>query len=687
MKEKLKVALAGNPNSGKSSLFNSLTGLKQKVGNYPGITVDKKTGRFMSGITMVELTDLPGTYSIYPRTDDEQIVSDVLIDKHHPDHPDLVIVVVDASNLKRNLLLATQVIDLKIPVIIALNMMDIAEKDGLKIDEVLLEKMLGVRVIKMNARLLKGIDRLKNALKSTNAATRSSLINIADTFPANYSGPTEYAELLSQIGMTTSSKANKLNKDLLSSDNTLSVAGFQAREVLARYKAIGRILDACLEKPEKPIPSITQKLDAILTHRIWGFFIFIGLLFLIFQSIFTLAEYPMSLVESGTAQFSKFLFQTLPGGWLTNLLVNGVIAGIGGVVIFIPQIAILFGFLTILEDTGYMARVSFITDKLMRGIGLNGKSVIPLMSGLACAIPAIMATRNIQSWKERLVTIMITPLISCSARLPVFILIIGIAVPDKSFAGIINFQGLTLLSLYLLGVVMAVIVAFVLQFLIKKREASIFILELPIYRPPRWRNVLVTMYDKSKIFTFEAGKVILIISIILWFLASYGPADFGWGKSEDAITIEQAEGPSPVSEESLALRNSFAGEMGRFIEPIIRPLGFDWKIGISLITSFAAREVFVGTMATMYSVESGKNNFDSVRNKMTADINPETGKPVFNTATAFSLLIFFAFAMQCMSTLAVVKRETKSWKWPMIQLVYLTALAYVASFVTYQVFS
>lgn len=680
MNKEIKVALAGNPNSGKSTLFNYLTGLNQKIGNYPGITVDKKNGHFKIGDCRISLTDLPGTYSIYPRTDDEQIVRDVLIDKLHPDHPDMVVLVADASNLKRNLLLATQVIDLNIPVIIALNMIDIAEKDGLTINDQLLSEKLGVPVIRINARKRIGIDALQDAMVRSTPGPAAPIIDMKKILSRQHDVPT-YQEMLIKISESRDGllKGETGNGNMHSG---ITSEAFQGKEVLARYHAIDNILKDSLEKPAIPLPSVTQRLDAILTHKFWGFLIFVALLFLIFQSIFSLAEYPMNLVESATAALSRFVSDTLPAGWLTGLLVNGLIAGVGGVVIFIPQIAILFGFLSILEDTGYMARVSFITDKLMRGIGLNGKSVIPLISGLACAIPAIMATRNIHSWKERLITILITPMISCSARLPVYILIIGLSVPSISYGGIINLQGLILLGLYFAGVFMAVIVAFVLNQFVKKGTTSIFVLELPIYRPPRWRNVLVTMYDKAKVFTLEAGKIILIISLVLWFLASYGPADFGWGKS--AHEQQTSEHPHQPSVETEILKNSFAGHMGQLIEPVIRPLGFDWKIGIALITSFAAREVFVGTMATMYSVESGESNFDSVRNRMKNDTNPATGEPVYTLATSFSLLIFFAFAMQCMSTLAVVWRETKSWKWPLIQLVYLSALAYLASLLTYQ---
>lgn len=691
----VRVALVGNPNCGKSSIFNALTGLNQKIGNYPGVTVDKKTGHFKSSDGQkIHLTDLPGTYSIYPKSRDEEIVYDILLDPNHPEHADAIVIVIDASNLKRNLLLATQIIDLQIPVLVVLSMTDLVEKEGSTLDIAALEQALGAPVITVNARKNKGLKALKEAMS-------------APLQPANttvFDGHTKYSDFLHEAKALYPNDPGYLllqyaiNPQLVSyvPDEKLDTlaqlaqkygikqAAFQAEETLQRYQAINQIIQKVFHINPVLKETVTDKLDRLLTHRIWGYVILILILFGIFQAIFTLAEFPMAMVEQGTSLLSEWLLQTLPPGWWTDLLVHGIIAGLGGVVIFIPQIAILFGFLTIMEETGYMARVSFLTDRLMRTAGLNGKSVIPLMSGLACAIPAIMATRNIGNWKERLITILITPLMSCSARLPVYTLLISLVIPNKYLLGFISLQGLTLLGLYLLGVIMAMTVAWIMSRVIKTTEKSFFLLEMPIYRPPRWRNVFYTMYEKSKIFTLEAGKVILVISIILWALSSYGPADIGLGAAPSSVTAENLDVPGQTTAEAKALEASFAGRFGKFIEPVIQPLGFDWKMGIALITSFAAREVFVGTMATIYSVEAGDEDIATVRERMRTDKIPGTNKPVYSLATGISLLIFFAFAMQCMSTLAVVKRETKSWKWPLFQLGYMTALAYVASFVVYQ---
>lgn len=698
-KKNIKIALVGNPNSGKSSIFNALTGLRQKIGNYPGITVDKKTGSFkLDRNTNVELTDLPGTYSLYPKSNDEKIVYDILINPDHANHPDGIIVVTDVANLKRNLLFCSQIIDLNIPVVIALSMADIMKREGHQIDLKELSSQLGVSIIPINARKMEGLDKLKEALtkdleKPVKQFLQPSFYDqpYFEKLKANFPGETDY--------MVFHHLANLEEEGVLAKEKQKIIKGFRqeyslskgkllSEETMERYRNISRIIKAIQERPVEASYKLTEKLDRILTHRVWGYGILLLVLFIIFQSIFFLAEIPMQWVETGISAISKWLFAILPAGWLTSLLIDGLIAGIGGVVIFIPQIALLFGFLTLMEDSGYMARVSFLTDRIMKSVGLNGKSVIPLMSGLACAIPAIMSARNIDSWKERLITILVTPLMSCSARLPVYTLIISLSIPNQNLWGFINFQGLTLLALYLLGAVAAMAVSFVFSIIIKTERKSFFILELPIYRPPRWKNVIHTMYEKAKVFTLEAGKVILIISVILWFLASYGPEDFGWAINKNVSTqvVEIDENTGKANEQTLKLRNSFAGHFGKFIEPAIQPLGFDWKMGIALIASFAAREVFVGTMATIYSVEADEENFESVRQRMEKDRDPETGKEVYTLATAFSLLVFFAFAMQCMSTLAVVKRETKSWKWPIIQAVYMTGLAYLSSLLVYQLF-
>jgi ferrous iron transport protein B len=696
--QKLKIALIGNPNSGKTSLFNGLTGLRQKIGNFPGITVDKKTGYFnLDTDHEVELLDLPGTYSIYPKSKDEEIVTDVLLDKQNENYPDGVIVVTDASTLKRNLLLCSQIIDLNLPTVIALTMADIVEKEKLGFDLQQLEDQLGVPVVQLNARKNIGLDNLKATLhKTLKQPLKPFLPNtfyeqpVIDRVKDEFACETKYAAFYLMMSEQMQSKLDAGQRNSLHhiiQENNIIKGAWLSKETVERYKIINTIYKSVTGQKKEALFEITEKLDKILIHRIWGYMILAIVLFTVFQAIFLLADYPMQWVEKGISLLSETLLHNLPAGWPTNLLVDGVIAGIGGVVVFIPQIAILFGFLTIMEDTGYMARVSFLTDRIMRTVGLNGKSVVPLMSGMACAIPAIMSARNIDNRKERLITILVTPFMSCSARLPVYTLIISLTIPNDNLYGFINLQGATLFSLYILGIATAMLVAFILNRFIHSEFKSFFIMELPVYRPPRWKNVFITMFEKGKVFALQAGKIILIISVFLWFLASYGPEDLGWKVNKQVLSeqVQKADNTPEMNERALKLRNSFAGHLGKFIEPAIQPLGFDWKMGIALITSFAAREVFVGTMATIYSVEADKDNFDNVRQRMANDIDPDTGKPVYTLATAISLLIFFALAMQCMSTLAVVRRETKSWKWPLIMVAYMSILAYTASWAVYQI--
>lgn len=645
----LKIALAGNPNSGKSTLFNLLTGLNQKIGNFPGITVDKKSGFSKINNVSVEFIDFPGSYSLNGISADEKVLPKVLLYKNNPDHPDAVLYVADATSLRRSLFLCTQIMDSGIPVILVLNMMDLLEKSDDKIDVTALSAELGIKIFTANARDAKGIEELKLAL-------------------------TEPLE---------SPKKKILAEEITEEDHSKK----QRAETIARYKAIGEILKKTVTKKEQVSSSLTKKLDDILTHRIWGFAIFFGVLFLIFQAIFSWSEWPMQLIEEGFAALEEFLLNTLPKGMVTELFVNGILAGISGVVVFIPQIAMLFGFILILEDTGYMARVSFITDRMLRKFGLNGRSVIPLISGVACAVPAIMATRTIPNWKERIITIMVTPLMSCSARLPVYTLLISLVVPSEKVLGFLNLQGIALMALYLIGFLAAIFAALVLKFIIKARERSFFIMELPVYRSPRWSSVGLGILEKVKVFVFEAGKVIIAISIVLWVLSSHAPGDRfqkieeQFRSAEYTQKYDEAELNKLIATEKL--EQSYAGILGHFMEPVIRPLGFDWKIGIALVTSFAAREVFVGTMATIYSV-GDENNTRSIRKKMMAEINPATGGKRYSIPVAFSLMIFYAFAMQCMSTIAIVFSETKSWKWPVFQFAYMSFLAYFSAMLVYQ---
>lgn len=696
-----RIALVGNPNSGKSSLFNLLTGLNQKVGNYPGVTVDRRTGttQLATGKT-AQVIDLPGTYSIFPRASDEQVVADTLLDWKSRSI-NTVVMVADVTNLERNLLLFTQLLDLGLPLVLVLNMSDLAEKRGLKVDVAKLRQAIGnVPVIMMNARQGQGVTELKEVLAREVITPQAPFYDTQPLAPEAISEVKHHfrcqnyyqAYLLLQFGQTLSSLSDeerKLLKDYQSQFG-FDEKRLQIQETTDRYRLIQRIVEEVVEITPTATTRFTEKVDRWVTHRVFGFLIFFALLLFIFQAIFAWAAVPMDFIDLIFGQLSGWLHDTLPGGVLSDLLAEGIVPGIGGIVIFIPQIAILFAFITMLEESGYMSRVVFLMDKLMRKVGLNGRSVVPLISGLACAIPAIMATRGIDDWKDRLITIFVTPFMSCSARLPVYVILIGLVVPDQTYWGIFNLQGLTLMGLYLLGFIAAILSAWLMKQLIRAKSRGFLVMELPSYRWPRWRNVALTVIEKSKTFVFEAGKIILAVSIILWVLASYGPGD-AMQQAESNVRAQAAE--SSTSAETLdrqiasvRLQESYAGQFGKWIEPAIRPLGYDWKIGIALITSFAAREVFVGTIATLYSIGEVDNE-STIKSRLREEINPETGGPRFTPAVAFSLLVFYAFAMQCMSTLAIVHRETRGWKWPMLQTLYMTVLAYVGALVVYQFLS
>ena len=701
-KNDIKVALIGNPNTGKTSLFNQLTGLNQKVGNYPGVTVDKKQGTSKLSATQNALiTDLPGTYSINPTSLDESIVLKTLLKKDIKESPDVILVVADVENLKRNLLLFSQIKDLEIPTVLAINMVDQMTKKGISIDLSALEKELNTEVVLISARKNQGIEDVKAAIIRCHVAAKAApLCGINSKIDPDYFSKLKeispnYSLYELWLMVTQNNYPDTISKEekeklLAFKQDVFKLKKYQHKETIYRYQEINKILKKTYLVDKSKATDIRSKLDKIFTHKIFGYVIFFLILLIIFQSVFDWATVPMDFIDATFADLSNFVKSKLAPGVLTDLLVEGIIPGIGGVIIFIPQIAILFLFIAVLEETGYMSRVVFLMDKIMRRFGMNGKSVIPLISGTACAIPAIMATRTISSWKERLITILVTPFTTCSARLPVYAILIALIIPNKRIFGFLNLQGLVLLSLYGLGFATAILAAYILHKTLKVKSKSFFIIEMPNYKVPSVKNIFFEVVEKTKAFVFGAGKIILALSIILWFLASNGPESF---KNAEKNIIENVANNNLNKDElnqkiaSSKLENSYIGIMGKTIEPVIKPLGYDWKIGIALITSFAAREVFVGTLATIYSVESDDEDTTTIKEKMRSEVNLETGKSRFNFPVGMSLMVFYAFAMQCMATLAIVKRETKTWRWPLIQLFGMALLAYVSSFIVYQLLS
>jgi len=652
----------------------------------------------------VNIIDLPGTYSLYPKRADEWVTYKVLLSQDPSVHADMVVLLVDASNLKRNLLFCSQIIDLKIPVVVALTMMDLAKQKGIEIDIDGLERELGIPIVAVNPRKNKGIPQLKKVIEQTgrqlyhapvrdfignNPLATGAVQDVKALFPQRELSDYTAIHYLINHESFDFDKTIQDKIEHIEAKHSFNHTRIQADEILRRYGRIRQIMQHTVAEPDPLQKTLfTEKLDDILLHRRWGYLILLAVLFLLFQSVFWIAQFPMDAIDWTFSRLGGWLTQWLPAAWWSDLLVNGLIAGLSGILVFVPQIMILFGLITILEDTGYMARISFLTDKLMRKVGLNGKSVMPMISGFACAVPAIMSTRNIENRKERLLTILITPLMSCSARLPVYTILIALVIPRKEVFGIFGLQGLVMMGLYILGLVMAMIVSYVAKWFIHLKEKSFFILELPVYRAPRWNNMVVTMISKAKIFVVDAGKVILVISLLLWALSSFGPGG-RMKKIEASYEQQLRQDPGKAAEldnqkRAALLENSYAGVLGKALEPVIRPLGYDWKIGIALITSFAAREVFVGTMATLYSVGGGKDADPQTLHQRMQSARRENGKPVYDLASGVSLMIFYVLAMQCMSTLAVVRRETRSWKIPVIQFAYMTGLAYVMSFLAYQ---
>jgi len=692
----IKVALIGNPNVGKTSVFNQLTGLNQQVGNYPGITVEKKQGVCkLNENTRARIIDLPGTYSLNASSIDENVVIELLLNKNDEDFPDVAVVVTEVENLKRNLLLFTQIKDLEIPTILVINMADRMELKGIELDIPALEKELKTKIALISSRKNIGIDYLKELILNYDTLSTEPCLH-ASSIDTDYFNNLRRAfpnQLLYKLWLVITQDVNFLNleRNEIKSSFTKSHADLkrlQQKETIKRYQFINDTLKISQKIDVSKASDIRAKIDRVLTHKIFGYVIFFGILMLLFQFLFDWSSIPMDYIDETFANFSSLAKQHLPAGEFTNLISEGLIPGIGGIVIFIPQIAFLFLFISVLEESGYMSRVVFLMDKIMRKFGLSGKSIVPLISGTACAIPAIMSARNIENWKERLITILVTPFTTCSARLPVYAILISLIIPEKRIFGFLSLQGLTLMALYLLGFGMAVFSAFLLNKYLKLSCKSYFVVEMPSYKIPMLKNVGLNVLEKTKAFVTGAGKIILALSVILWYLGSHGLSDDF--NNAQAIITEQNKNKTITTESfedqvnSFKLENSYIGYMGKAIEPAIRPLGYDWKIGIAVVSSFAAREVFVGTLATIYSVGSHSEEETTIKNRMAAEVQPETGKKIFNFATGISLLLFYAFAMQCISTLAIVKKETNSWKWPIIQLVFMSGFAYITALIAYQ---
>jgi ferrous iron transport protein B len=731
MSKSINVALIGNPNTGKTSVFNQITGLNQKVGNYPGITVEKKEGicKLSRGVK-AHIIDLPGTYSLNTSSLDESIVVELLLNKNNKDYPDVAVVVSDVENLKRNLLLFTQIKDLRIPTILVINMADRMSRKGITIDIGLLEQKLDTQIALVSTRKGEGINELKALIADYQSLSAKPNLNPEQIAPEYFEHlqkvfPNEnlyklWLVITQDINFVPLEKKRIADTSGFTTKSPEELKKMQHRETVLRYQFINAVLKDTYKVDVQVAKGFRASLDRVLTHKVFGYLIFLGILLLIFQAIFEWSSYPSDFIDEQFANVSDGLKNTLPAGVLTSLLSEGIIKGIGGIAVFIPQIAFLFLFISLLEESGYMSRVVFLMDRLMRPFGLSGKSVVPLISGTACAIPAVMATRTIENWKERLITILVTPFTTCSARLPVYLILIALVIPQGSFLGF-SYQALTLMLLYFIGFGMAIFSAMVLNNILKIKSRSVFLVEMPAYRLPLLKNVVYTVIEKTKSFVLGAGKIILAISIVLWFLGSNGFSE-DFKNAETIVTNRIAKNglnaysqnyinkslgvyknsTKPIAKDSLLtlqnvfnenarqqeiasykLEHSYIGYAGKAIEPAVKPLGYDWKIGIAVLTSFAAREVFVGTLATIYSV--GNDQQETIKSRMAAELDDSEKKPLFNLASGISLMLFYAFAMQCMSTLAIVKRETNSWKWPLLQLVFMTAFAYLVALSAFQI--
>ena len=698
MSKQLNVALIGNPNTGKTSVFNALTGLNQKVGNYPGITVDKKQGvcRLSRGVK-AHVLDLPGTYSLNASSLDENVVIELLLNKKDKDYPDVAVIVSDVENLKRNLLLFTQVKDLKIPTILVINMSDVMTRKGISLDIDILEQKLHTKIALVSTRKNSGIQELKTLIENYKNLSTQNCLDTSTIDPA-YFDRLKIAfpnQDLYKLWLVITQDVNfgkitrqELDVSKFKTKSSSELKRLQQKEAIKRYQFINNVLKEGQNIDRSKARDLRSKLDKILIHKVWGYVIFFIILLAIFQAIYDWATFPMDLIDTTFAGFAEWVKTAFPnGGKVTDLVAEGIVSGIGGIVIFIPQIAFLFLFISILEESGYMSRVVFLMDRIMRRFGLSGKSLVPLISGTACAIPAVMATRNIENWKERLITILVTPFTTCSARLPVYLIIIALVIPEGYIFGL-SYQALTLMLLYLIGFAMAVLSAYVLDRVMTTNRKTFFVVEMPNYKLPLLKNVCITVFEKTKTFVLEAGKIILAISIILWVLASYGPGQ-KFKNAETIVANEFSDSSATDLDDRVAaykLEHSYIGLIGKTIEPAIKPLGYDWKIGIGLVASFAAREVFVGTLATIYSVGSANENesIDTIKTKMSNETYAD-GSKVFTFASGISLLLFYAFAMQCMSTLAIVKRETKSWKWPILQLIGMSIIAYLCALIAFQI--